>query len=348
MEQISMSELVSVIIPVYNTAKYLDASLESVVNQTYQNLQIILVDDGATDESPVMCDAWANRDSRIMVIHKENEGLGFTRNAGLNVAKGTFVCFLDSDDTIAPDTFEYCVKELSSRRADACYYGRRTQQRDGSVTVNSDIPKKLEYKNEEVRNEFAAIYFGRLPEENSNLYIQASACCVMYRRSVIEQNGLRFLSERQCLSEDTFFNLDFCKYAQKVLIIPKDFYFYTFNSGSLTKKYNPDRIIKSKAYCELLLSYAEDFTGVEQINIRVAYQFYVYLRHAIEYEIKSYKINGIWQTYKKIYSICKDSFVRENLSKIPMERLGTKRKIFVWCMVYRQIWFLFLYYAFIK
>lgn len=105
-------EKLSVIIPVYNVEKYLSRCLESVVSQTYKNLQIILVDDGSRDSSGQMCDEWAKRDSRIFVIHKENGGLSSARNAGLAVADGEFVAFLDSDDWLEALTYEYLIKQI--------------------------------------------------------------------------------------------------------------------------------------------------------------------------------------------------------------------------------------------
>lgn len=94
---------ISIIIPVYNTRKYLQKCVESVLKQSYVNLQIILVDDGSTDGSDALCDAYKKMDKRIKVIHKENEGLGLTRNKGLEFVTGEYVTFLDSDDWIAAD-----------------------------------------------------------------------------------------------------------------------------------------------------------------------------------------------------------------------------------------------------
>ncbi len=98
--------LISVIVPVYNVEKYLDECIESIVNQTYKNLEIILVDDGSTDHSPQMCDKWAEKDSRIKVIHKKNGGLSSARNAALEIVQGDYIAFVDSDDFIDDDMFE--------------------------------------------------------------------------------------------------------------------------------------------------------------------------------------------------------------------------------------------------
>ena len=99
-------ELISIIVPVYKVEKYLDKCVESIVEQTYKNLEIILVDDGSPDNCSAMCDEWAQKDSRIKVIHKENGGLSSARNAGLDACTGEYIYFLDSDDYIADNCIE--------------------------------------------------------------------------------------------------------------------------------------------------------------------------------------------------------------------------------------------------
>lgn len=328
---------ISVVIPIYNTAKYLNACIESVLNQTYQNFDIILVDDESPDEAPQMCDEWVKKDNRIQVIHKKNEGLGLTRNAGINVADGDYICFLDSDDTLDADTFEGCIEAFEVKGADACFYGRKTGQADGSFSINKNIPDKLEYTGREVREKHATTYLGPLPEDEGVRYIQVSACCAMYRLSIIKDNNIRFLSERKCLSEDTFFNLDVCKYANKVVIIPKDYYNYTYNGESLTKRYNPNRFNQLKGFYEQLHKYMSEFSDADRVNIRVPYQLYVYLRHTVEYEVKSYKLNGLVKTYKKIKSICNDEFIHESLKEIDLNSLNGKRKMFIKWMLNKRV-----------
>lgn len=111
-----MSALVSIIVPVYKVEKFLDECVQSILNQTYTNLEIILVDDGSPDRCPEMCDEYANRDSRVRVIHQENGGLSSARNAGLEFATGDFIGFVDSDDWIAPEMYEYLVDVFLQNR----------------------------------------------------------------------------------------------------------------------------------------------------------------------------------------------------------------------------------------
>lgn len=115
-----MQELISVVLPVYNVEKYLERCVESVVNQTFTNLEIILVDDGSTDSSGRLCDKLATTDSRISVIHKTNGGLSDARNAGIHIAKGKYITFIDSDDTVDIDMIDYLyylIKKGSYRMA---------------------------------------------------------------------------------------------------------------------------------------------------------------------------------------------------------------------------------------
>lgn len=116
-------DLISVIVPVYGVEAYLDACVQSIVDQTYQNLEIILVDDGSPDRCPAMCDAWAAKDSRIRVIHKENGGLSSARNAGMAAANGAYLGFVDSDDRIAPEMYQTLYSLLQQNLADIAQCG---------------------------------------------------------------------------------------------------------------------------------------------------------------------------------------------------------------------------------
>lgn len=106
-------DLITIIVPVYNVEKYIRECIDSLLNQTYKNLEIILVDDGSKDKSGEICENYANADSRVKVIHKENEGLGFARNTGLTVAQGKFVTFIDSDDVADADLVERLLKGIT-------------------------------------------------------------------------------------------------------------------------------------------------------------------------------------------------------------------------------------------
>lgn len=136
---------ISIIIPVYKVEKYLDKCVESVVGQTYKNLEIILVDDGSPDNCPVMCDEWAQKDSRIKVIHKQNGGLSSARNVGLDACTGDYIGFVDSDDWIEPDMYEYLLNIGTKNNADVsrCEFVIEAKNSDSTVDSQNDSELKV-------------------------------------------------------------------------------------------------------------------------------------------------------------------------------------------------------------
>ena len=118
------SALISVIVPVYNVEPYLPRCIDSILAQTYSNLEVILVDDGAKDASGAICDDYAGKESRIKVIHKENGGLSSARNAGIDIARGEYLAFVDSDDWIEPDAYEYMLEQMLQSGAKLACAGR--------------------------------------------------------------------------------------------------------------------------------------------------------------------------------------------------------------------------------
>ena len=130
-----MDKKISVIIPIYNVEKYLKRCVDSVLSQTYKNLEVILVDDGSPDNCPSICDEYAQRDSRVTALHKKNGGLSSARNVALDCLTGDYVTFVDSDDWIAPDYYEYCVRLIEKTQADVV-------QIDYTLATDTKIHKK--------------------------------------------------------------------------------------------------------------------------------------------------------------------------------------------------------------
>ena len=128
-----MNELISVIIPVYNVEQYVERCLNSVINQSYTNLEIILVDDGSTDRSGEICDQYALKDSRIKVIHEENAGLGEARNRGLRIVSGDYICFVDSDDWIEEDYCKELIEAAERTNSDISICGYNECFKDGKM-----------------------------------------------------------------------------------------------------------------------------------------------------------------------------------------------------------------------
>ena len=140
--------LISVIVPIYNVEEYLNRCVESIVNQTYQKLEIILVDDGSPDNCPRMCDDWAKKDSRIKVIHKENGGLSDARNAGMKITTGEYISFIDSDDYIETCMIEILYEAIKKYDCDIASCRVRIVMDDKpSIPLTSAIDNKKVFDN---------------------------------------------------------------------------------------------------------------------------------------------------------------------------------------------------------
>ena len=227
--------LFSVVVPIYNVEAYLNRCVESLVNQTYTALEIILIDDGSPDRCGEICDEWAERDERIKVIHKQNGGLGMARNTGLDNAKGDFIFFVDSDDYLTPDAVEGCAAALAEYGFDTLLFGRYDAYPDGTVVEDCKHVIKRHYSGKEVLDEL-------LPELFScGEGYGVSACSKVFSNKIFTEHKVRFKSERKIVSEDTYFCIDYFSKAENVLVIPDRFYCYYKNENSLSRTYRDDR-----------------------------------------------------------------------------------------------------------
>lgn len=215
-----MEEIVSVVIPVYNVELYLERCIDSVIDQTYENLEIILVDDGSSDSSGKICDDYAKDDSRINVIHKKNGGLSDARNTGIDVATGMYIMFVDSDDWISRNCVELLIKALQwgKTQISACTYQKTDRYRE-----DAEIP---EYINDYIEvwtidDAYRHLFF--------NKEIDNSACAKLYKRSLFK--NIRFPVGK--LYEDQFVTYKLFHIAQGVTYIGQRLYYYFDRPGSI-------------------------------------------------------------------------------------------------------------------
>ena len=205
--------LVSIIIPVYNVEDYIHECIDSVINQTYENLEIILVDDSSPDKCPQICDDYAKKDSRIKVIHKENTGLSDTRNAGLKISKGEYVYFLDSDDYIDKDTIETLLSEAQYHSADVVFFDARVigNINNPSYPVDTYLRKGL-YANPLKGIDMLSKLL-RYREYRAAVYLY------FIRKNVLEKNQLFFYP--RIVHEDELFTFKLFLYSKKIVHLPE-------------------------------------------------------------------------------------------------------------------------------
>ena len=250
----SMSQpKLSVIIPVYKVERYLDACVQSVLNQTLQDLEIILVDDESPDACSKMCDQYAKNYSNVKVVHKKNGGLGLARNSGLEIATGEYVAFLDSDDIIEPYCYQLSLDKCLEQNLDAFYFQYSPFSGNPIFQPLSKVKEKF-YTNEEVRRLLLDM-IGNTPEKRNDRDFQMSSCCCIYRRSILENFHIRFKSERVLISEDLVFNMEFLNNAQKMCLSEAYLYHYRINNSSLTHTVRLDRVEKNYVLYQYVLNW---------------------------------------------------------------------------------------------
>lgn len=223
-----MNEMISIIIPVYKAEAYLNACVESVLCQTYQNFEIILVDDGSPDNCPQMCDDFVARDARIRVIHKENGGLSSARNAGINAAKGEYLAFLDSDDLWTPLFLERLHRAIEETGADfaVCLFQRFC----GDVPAETPKPGKTEVLSQ--RQAFECLFSYR----NENMVVAPNK---LYSRRLFEK--LRYPEGK--LHEDEAVIHEIIGNAERITWMEEAHYLYRETPGSITTaKFNLRRL----------------------------------------------------------------------------------------------------------
>lgn len=257
--------LVSVVLPIYNVERYLERCILSVVNQTYRHLEIILVDDASPDRCPQLCDAWAQKDPRIKVIHKENAGLGYARNTGIDHATGEYICFFDSDDYIEPNTIEDCICAAVGEKADLVCFGNDIVSGNG-ILLGTRIPKppKYIYEGDEIKSVMMPNALSYNADSGEDWNFSLSACFCMYSTQVIRNSGWRFVSERQFISEDIYSVLQFYQYVRKAVILPAVYYHYIVNPVSLSHSYRQDKYDKLVFLAEKLTELSDEM-GCRQV-----------------------------------------------------------------------------------
>ncbi len=220
-----MQDLISIIIPVYNVAEYLPACLESVCSQTYQNLEIILVDDGSTDISGSICDRWAERDSRIRVIHKENGGVSSARNAGIQVSTGDLIGFVDGDDWISEYMYEKLGNAISGADIACCGF-MEYPMGDMSVAIPRGTKPAGCFSMPE-----AALYIYQKGGYFTSIWNK------LFRRQIIIQKGnIVLMDTGVSWGEDELWLSQVLSKSKKIAYVPDTLYYWRPRMGSVTRE----------------------------------------------------------------------------------------------------------------
>lgn len=328
---------VSVVVPVYNVEKTLERCVNSLLEQSLEDLEIILVDDGATDHSGSLADELASRDERIRVIHKQNEGLGLTRNAGMEAARGDYVGFVDSDDYVDPAMYEKLWAEAQKTGSDIVY-GGYARVYDGKISSEISFEKEETFTE---RQELTELMLGMLAspaEAKEDSRYGATVCKGIYRRELLMKDHIRFHSEREIVSEDGVFQIDVLSAARQASVIPGIFYFYEYNPASLTSVYRPGRFEQNKKLYQLASEKIEKQFGSSEAARQFTRNFIAAARVCLMQEVFHEEENGRKEASARMKAMNTDPMLQEALRHYPWKKMPVKKRIFTWAMAHNAVW----------
>ncbi|OJH47577.1 glycosyltransferase family 2 protein [Lactococcus lactis] len=299
-----MSELISVIVPVYNVKEYLEECIRSIINQTYENLEIILVDDGSTDGSSEICDEYAARDKRIRIIHKENGGLSSARNVGINHANGLYISFVDSDDWLELDLYKILYGAIKATNADIAACGRYLASESGKLKMHCSDEQRIYSRKEALKEIFQ---LGS---------IDVAAWDKLYHRSVIEE--IRFPEGE--INEDTAVVYEVFNNVKKLVHVGCPLYNYRVRIGSITKSGYSQKFDVVFEHCKKL------YRDIEKTDSDLLDDLSVYITH-LSYNMLVKIVRSDFDTYKKQYMEYFDIFKAGWISYIKSDRVSKGNKI---------------------
>lgn len=323
------SPKVSIVVPVYKVEEYIDRCLDSLLNQTLKDIEIILVDDGSPDNCPKICDEYAQKDARVRVVHKQNEGLGYARNSGMEVAVGEYIAFVDSDDFVDIRMFEELYDVARGNDSDVVYcniYKYYNEEKCFPLPAMTD--RIVNFSHGDIVNNILKNMLGNEPEKRKSRTYYMSVWHGIYRNSLLKSSHIKFLSERLYLSEDIFFHLDFLPLCKVVTFIPDYFCYYCFNPVSLTGSYRSDRVEKTINMCNCIRKIIKekgfyDVTWEKRIQRLLLGYFIFSLRSCFKNKIE----NNLAKT--DFYMVC--HYLKESgfYQTYPVKHISLKQRILV-------------------
>lgn len=348
-----MREKISVIVPVYGVEKVLDRCVQCILAQTYENIEIVLVDDGSPDNCPAMCDAYAEQYENIIVHHKPNGGLTSAWKAGVQQATGNLVGFVDSDDWIDPDMYERLYDEMVRQNADIAMAGLVFDYEDPNFPPRKETNRmdRIVYDRDGLEALFPVLlndgsFIGRT--------LQPSRVTKLFRKSLVEQN-LHLWDDRVTVGEDLQMVFTAVLDARKICTIPDYYpYHYWYNGSSMTGGHDPNYLRKIKFTKERLEAIAAE-KDVYDFVPQIRNDFLSLAIMAVKNEIWRNQKDSFTQILRNVKEMCKDETVQEALANHTMDKLGLSVKIYIFmmkhglafpCYLVTKIYFTFYYKVF--
>ena len=333
-----MNPKISVIVGLYNVASFLkNKKLSCILNQSYSNWELLLVDDGSTDETSILCDQFAEQDSRIKVFHKENGGLGSARNVGIEQATGEYLWFYDVDDEVELNLLEYCVAEMDKRQLDLMIFGF------WAITPSLNLTEEVHFTEKEIRGQ-EQLRDCYLDDLLFVRYGNGFAWNKVYRRSFIEQNHLRY--ENQRIQQDEVFNLKVYQAVDSIYMSSKLFYHYfIYNTGNTRSRFIPNRF-------DIYLSIFDHFIELKDVWQIKDPRFMEYLCKRLYSSVSQCLLYNLFhpdcmwnkeEKEKEIKRIMSDSRVLQSFSFLKGTKLGIEQHLYLNAFEMKSLFLISLY-----
>lgn len=328
--------------PVYNAEQYLRDGVESLINQTYKNIEIILVNDGSTDSSADLCDEFAQNDARIRVFHKENGGTHTARNLGIEQAQGDFLMFIDPDDWLDTDTVEQLVKTIIDENLDIVRFNYVREFLDHSSKKPNTLLTEEIMTGEDCKR-VCRQAIGLVKEELAspeNMNFLASVCFAAYKKSIVLENNIRFVNIREIATfSDGLFNINFLMCAERFRFIDKCFYHYRkYNTSSATSNYRADflnRQLIMFSKLEAMVNVLNREEVYEAFNNRIAFS-------TMEMCLNALKSNlNFFGKYKEVRTVLSSTLHINSYKKLTLKYFPVKWKMYYFFVKHRMTPFVF-------
>lgn len=327
-----MNPKISIIVPVYKVEKYLERCVSSLLGQTLQEIEILLIDDASPDRSPKMCDAFRKKDERITVIHKPvNQGLALARNTGIEHARGKYLLFVDSDDFVETEMCRKLYEKAEETGADTVLFSVNYIMGNGKVIdYHTNDGKEEIFKGNEVMEKYFPEVLGAEPSRKTDYNFGMHPGSILLKKSVLTENNIRFISERTYIYEDMTFLFLYYPHVKKVLVYPEIFYHYCMNEGSLTTTVDVNRFERvKKMHGYLMEQYGSNLLKKENLRLRYQRIMLSYIRLCVM------QLPLSLEGYRKVRMIGRSDFTKDVFRDYPIRKLPLKQRIFAYLLKYR-------------
>ncbi len=313
--------LVSIIVPVFNVESKLRNCLDSIIGQSYRNIEIIIIDDGSEDSSSNICDEYALKYKNITSIHKKNGGTGMARNIGIEKSNGKYITFIDSDDCIKSNMIaemtevaeKYNVEMVSSN---FIYNG---------VYQESPVKEGI-YEGNEIKSSVLSRMLGNHSYKVCDQFC-VSACTKLYLSEIIKKNNLKYSTEKRPISEDMDFNFNFLCKCNRIYVLDKAYYYYNYNPLSLTHSYDRNRFNLIIDMYKKFLSKIAIEALEEDSEIRLSLNFLGLIIACFKLEVLYVKNNGKRKAIQNISIMINNMVLHDMVKVIPYKKLSIQQNI---------------------